>query len=106
MRAIAYFVIVCFVFLAEHPMSAQNKKSAKAYSTFNAGEYYAAIDEFKDAYQKTSDKKEKLHIAFFIAECFRKTDNAPQAALWYGKVIAKNYENPLSVLYYADALRM
>ena len=45
-------------------------------------------------------------MAFYIAECYRKTDNAPQAALWYGKVIAKDYENPLSVLYYADALKM
>ena len=91
---------------AQHLASAQNKKATKAYATFDAGEYYAAIDQFKDAYQKTTDKKEKLHMAFYIAECYRKTDNAPQAALWYGKVIAKDYENPLSILYYADALRM
>lgn len=87
-------------------VQAQNKKASKAYATFDAGEYYTAIDQFKDAYQKTTDKKEKLHIAFYIAECFRKTDNSAQAALWYGKVVDKNYENPLSVLYYADALKM
>lgn len=88
------------------PAQAQNKKASKAYATFDAGEYYSAIDEFKDAYQKTTDKKEKLHIAFYIAECYRKTDNSAQAALWYGKVVDKNYENPRSVLYYADALKM
>lgn len=86
--------------------NAQNKKASKAYATFDAGEYYTAIDQFKDAYQKTTDKKEKLHIAYYIAESFRKTDNSAQAALWYGKVVDKNYENPLSVLYYADALKM
>jgi peptidoglycan-associated lipoprotein len=87
-------------------ISAQNKKAAKAYETFEAGEFYTAIDEFKDAYQKTTDKKEKLHMAYNIAECYRKTDNSSQAALWYGKVVAKDYENPLSILYYADALKM
>lgn len=96
--------IVALFFL--QPAGAQNKKASKAYATFDAGEYFTAIDQFKDAYQKTTDKKEKLHMAYYIAECYRKMDNAPQAALWYGKVIAKDYENPLSVLYYADALRM
>jgi len=107
MKALTYVLLIsAFLFLDTNLASAQNKKASKAYSTFDAGEYYAAIDQFKEAYQKTTDKKEKLHMAFYIAECYRLTDNAPQAALWYGKVIAKNYENPLSILYYADALRM
>jgi len=106
MKALTYLLIVLLFALDADAVSGQNKRSAKAYTTYDAGEYYAAIDQFKDAYQKTSDKKEKLNIAFYIAECYRKTDNSPQAALWYGKVIAKDYENPLSILYYADALRM
>jgi peptidoglycan-associated lipoprotein len=87
-------------------VSGQNRKAVKAYETFNAGEYYSAIDEFKRAYQQISDKKEKLDIAFHIAECYRLTDNSTQAALWYGKVVAKDYENPVAILYYADALKM
>jgi peptidoglycan-associated lipoprotein len=106
MKALTYFLILIFCISYTDIVSAQNKRTAKAYATYDAGEFYAAVDEFKDAYQKTSDKKEKLNIAFYIAECYRKIDNAPQAALWYGKVIAKDYENPLSILYYADALRM
>lgn len=85
---------------------AQSKKSVKAYETFNTGEYYKAIDEFKEAYQKTTDKKEKLDIAFYIAESYRKTNNSLQSELWYRKVLDKNYENPLAILYYADALKM
>jgi peptidoglycan-associated lipoprotein len=106
MKAFTYLLIIACLLLGENPASAQSKRTAKAYTTYDAGEYFAAIDQFKEAYQKTSDKKEKLHIAYHIAECYRKTDNAPQAALWYGKVIAKDYENPLSILYYADALKM
>ena len=106
MKSLTYIFIFFLLAVNAGSVSGQNKRSAKAYTTYDAGEYYAAIDQFKEAYQKTSDKKEKLHMAFHIAECYRKTDNAPQAALWYGKVIAKDYENPLSILYYADALRM
>jgi peptidoglycan-associated lipoprotein len=106
MKPIKYILIVCMVFSWFQSVEAQNKKAAKAYSAFDAGEYYAAIDLFKDAYQNITDKKEKLNMAFYIAECYRKTDNSPQAALWYGKVIDKDYENPLSILYYADALKM
>lgn len=106
MKLAKYLLVVALITVWCFQAGAQNKKAIKAYATFDAGEFYVAIDQFKDAYQKTTDKKEKLHIAFYIAECYRKTDNAPQAALWYGKVIAKDYENPLSILYYADALRM
>ncbi len=106
MKAVTYLLILFFCMVNIHTVFSQNKRTTKAYATFDAGEYYTAVDQFKEAYQKTADKKEKLHIAFYIAECYRKTDNAPQAALWFGKVVAKDYENPLSVLYYADALRM
>jgi peptidoglycan-associated lipoprotein len=106
MNPVKFLLLSLLIIHCLQPVDAQNKKATKAYATFDAGEYYNAVDQFKDAYQKTTDKKEKLHMAFYIAECYRKIDNAPQAALWYGKVVAKDYENPLSVLYYADALRM
>ena len=106
MKAARYLLVLSLLALLTQLAFTQSKKANKAFATFNAGEYYTAIDQFKDAYQQTTDKKEKLNIAFHIAECYRKIDNSPQAALWYGKVIAKDYENPLSILYYADALRM
>ena len=84
----------------------QNKRLQRAYETFTAGEYFDAIDIFKDAYQKVTDKKEKASITFHIAECYRKINDPKQAALWYGKVINKNYEDPVAVLYYADMLKM
>jgi peptidoglycan-associated lipoprotein len=106
MKMVKHLLIIALAACCLSPVNAQNKKAVKAYATFEAGEYYTAIDQFKDAYQKTTDKKEKLRMAFYIGECYRKTDNSSQAALWYGKVVARDYENPLSILYYADALKM
>jgi peptidoglycan-associated lipoprotein len=106
MKSVRYVLIFSLLAVCSQLATAQGKKASKAYTTFNAGEYYVAVDQFKDAYQNTTDKKDKLNIAYHIAECYRRMDNSPQAALWFGKVVAKDYENPLSVLYYADALRM
>ena len=105
MNMVKHLLIIVLTVICLIQANAQNKKAAKAFDTYDAGEYYAAIDEFKNAYQKTSDKKEKLNMAFYIAECYRKINNSSQAALWYGKVVAKDYENPLSILFYADALK-
>jgi len=86
-------------------MYSQNKRLQRAYETYEAGEYFKAIDIFKDAYQKITDKKEKTKITFYIAECYRKIDDPKQASLWYKKVISKDYADPTAVLYYADMLK-
>ena len=61
MRSFSLLVFFLLVFARVNPVSAQSKKADKAYSTFEAGEYYAAVDQFKDAYQKTADKLFLLH---------------------------------------------
>ena len=103
LKSILFFLLVYGITI---PVAAQNKRTQKAYETFNSGEYYDAIDLFKDAYQKITDKKEKLEIAFHIGECYRNIDNPSQSVLWFGKVIAKNIDKPVAYLYYADALKM
>ncbi len=101
-------VLVTFgiLFCLSFHLQAQNKRLTRAYETFEAGEYFQAIDIFKDAYQKITDKKEKVRITFYIAECYRMINNPKQAAMWYNKVMGKNYEDPIAVLYYADMLKM
>jgi peptidoglycan-associated lipoprotein len=106
MRILGRTILVILLIINVDSAFAQSKKAVKAFSTFDAGEYYSAIDQFKDAYQKTADKKEKLNMAFHIAECYRLTNNPQQAELWYSKVIAKNFENPVAILRYAEALKM
>ncbi len=87
-------------------VDAQNKRLQRAYETYEAGEYFQAIDIFKDAYQKITDKKEKVRITFFIGECYRHINEPKQAAMWYKKVLNKNYEDPIATLYYAEMLKM
>jgi peptidoglycan-associated lipoprotein len=94
-----------FLFISPSSFS-QNKKYVKAYEAYNAGEYYKAIDLFKEAYERITDKKEKSRIIFHVAECYRRTNSPRRAALWYSKAINKDYDDPLAHLYYADMLKM
>ena len=108
MKFITIRVLVSGLLLAySFQMYAQsNKRLQRAYETYEAGEYYQAIDIFKDAYQKITDKKEKVKITFYIGECYRNINDPKQASMWYKKVIDKNYEDPAATLYYADMLKM
>lgn len=101
---VALALVMSVFFLNE--AQGQHKRLDKAYATYNAGEYYQAIDIFKDAYQKITDKKEKTKITFHVAECYRLINMPKQAAMWYSKVIKKDFEDPIAVLYYADMLKM
>jgi peptidoglycan-associated lipoprotein len=106
MRIPTVLLSIVLLFLISSEIYSQNKRLQRAYETYEAGEYYQAIDIFKDAYQKITDKKEKARITFHIAECYRQISDAKQAALWYSKVISKNYEDPIAFLYYAEMLKM
>jgi peptidoglycan-associated lipoprotein len=87
-------------------LSGQSKTLEKAYKTYDAGEYYKAIDFFKEGYGRITDKKEKSKIVFYIAECFRKSGQADKAVLWYGKAVKSNYSDPIMYLHYANMLKM
>jgi peptidoglycan-associated lipoprotein len=95
---------ICLISAEVYPQT--NKRLQRAYETYDAGEYFQAIDIFKDAYQKITDKKEKVKITFYLGECYRNIDNPKEAAMWYSKAISKEYSDPVSVLYYADMLKM
>lgn len=99
-------VAVLLLFISLTVTGQSNKRLDRAYEKYNAGEYYEAIDIFKDAYQKITDKDEKVRITFFIAECYRRINNPKQAAMWYRKVIGRNYEDPIAVLYLGNMLMM
>ncbi len=106
MRIPTIAICLVLIFLISNELLSQNKRLDRAYEKYNAGEYYEAIDVFKDAYQKITDKKEKTRITFYIGECYRHIDNPKQASMWYRKVITKGYEDPIATLYYADMLKM
>ncbi len=108
MKYLAYFLIVGLMVLAPSEGHAQKRKdqTAKGREAYAAGEYIMAIDLFKDAYNKVSDKEVKNELIFLIAECYRITNQPDKAELRYKQAIQKEYPNPIIYLRYADALRM
>lgn len=106
MKICKFPIVLSLILLISVSLNAQNKKYVKAYKTYNAGEYFKAIDFFKEAYESITDKDEKTKIIFHIAECYRYTNQPKKAALWYSKAIKKKYENPIAYLHYANALKM
>jgi peptidoglycan-associated lipoprotein len=87
-------------------ISAQSNKMQKANARFQAGEYYAAIDYYRDAYNSLKDNTDKDVILFKIAECYRMVNEPMKAELWYSKAIAKGYPDPMAVYYLAEAQKM
>jgi hypothetical protein len=69
MKIPSILFVLALIFLLIPEVHSQNKRLQRAYETYEAGEYFDAIDVFKDAYQKITDKKEKVRITFFLGEC-------------------------------------
>jgi len=78
----------------------------KAYEAYNAGEYIEAITMLNEAYNLVNDRTEKAKILFYIAECYRKTNNPRKSVNQYKKALSRDYPDPIAILYYADALKM
>ena len=82
----------------------QKKKILHADEAFAAGEYYDAIDLYKDAYSTIKNKELKTSIVFKIAECYRIINQPVRAEMWYKKAIQKKYPDPVAILYYAQQM--
>jgi peptidoglycan-associated lipoprotein len=102
MRSILMAFLVAIISSA--PAGAQKKqKDFRAQSAFEAGEYYEAIDLYKNAYNKV-DKDQKTAIFFKIGECYRILGDARSAVLWYKKAIREEYQDPIIFLRYGQML--
>ncbi len=102
-RKILLIHVLFFILL---PVSkAQMKYFNEAEKVYNAGQYYKAVDMYREAYNNIQGKEIKAEIVFKIAECYRITGQHRKAELWYNNAIKKEYDNPKIYLYYADALK-
>ena len=100
-------IIIISLFLSfSVSVLAQRSKLDKAEAAFNAGEYFDAIDLYKNAYNDIKDKNDKAQILFKLGECFRNTDQPVKGELWYNKAIAKGYSDPLVYLYLGEMQKM
>jgi peptidoglycan-associated lipoprotein len=104
MKKLFVFLIIN-VFVASFLVNGQNKKLQRAETTFKAGEFFQAINLYKDSYNSVSDKQKKAEILFNIGECYRKINMPQKAEIWYAKAVTKEYKDPL-VYYYLGQMKM
>ncbi len=86
---------------------AQKRKAERAYAAFSAGEYYDAIDQFKDAYSKTkkADKNTRTELVFMIAECYRLVNDPKNAETWYKLAVKSSFSRPDAQFWLAESIK-
>jgi len=93
-------LLICF------DMSGQSRRLDRAESAYAAGEYYEAVDLYRNAYSAINDRDLRTEIVFKIARCYLKLSEARLAENWFRRAINRNYDNPEVHWYYAEALKM
>jgi len=104
-RIILLIIILLAVNSWDSP--AQKRKSDRAYAAFNAGEYYEAIDMFKDSYSKAkkADKSVRTDLGFMIAECYRLTNDPKSAETWYKLAVRSSTSKPEAQYWLAESMK-
>jgi len=101
------FLIILLISFNFQDSAAQKRKSDRAYAAFNAGEYYDAIDLFKDSYSKSkkADKSVRTELGFMIAECYRITNDPKNAETWYRMAVRSSVSKPEAQYWLAESLK-
>ncbi|MBN1132741.1 MAG: OmpA family protein [Bacteroidales bacterium] len=99
---LTHLMLICAL-LIFHPAEGQRKqRDSRANAAFEAGEYYNAIDLYKNAFNRVSNSEQKAEIYFKIGECYRIIGESRQSELWYGKAIREEYQDPIIYLRYGQ----
>jgi peptidoglycan-associated lipoprotein len=101
--ALLLFIII--IFAASPESLAQKRKAERAYDFFYAGEYFLAIDHFKDTYSKSKDKAIKADMVYMVAECYRLMNDPRNAEIWYKKAVKTSYSKPEAQYWFAVSLK-
>ncbi len=70
MNVLKHTIIFLSVLLMSGAICAQDKKLRKADESFEAEEYYKAMEEYTAILKKIKDKNEKIEIQYKIGECY------------------------------------
>ncbi|MEA3462818.1 MAG: tetratricopeptide repeat protein, partial [Bacteroidota bacterium] len=98
-------LVIMATLLLINPAEGQKKqKDSRAQAAYDAGEYFEAIDLYKNAVNKVSDNTQKTAILFKIGECYRILGNARSAELWYRKAVREDYQDPIIYLRYGQMM--
>ena len=98
-----FLLIIAFLTL----FSCKSAKLSDAVEKEERGEYYEAAQIYRKVYSKTSSKKTYLRgsVAFHMAECYRKINNAQRAQSAYTNALRYEYPDSSSVFYSAKMLQ-
>jgi len=101
------FLIILLIIATVQESPAQKRKAERAYDAFNAGEYFDAIDQFKDTYSRTkkADKTYRTEIVYMIAECYRLINDPKNAETWYKLAVKSSYPKPDAQYWLAESLK-
>jgi len=99
---IGFLIVLLFV---PGNISAQKHKAGRANAAFEAGDYFEAIDLFKDVYSKTRDKQIKADMVFMVSECYRLTNDPKNAELWYKKAVKAPFPKPEAQYWLAESIK-
>ncbi len=100
------FIILLFLVVIPDSLS-QKRRSERAYESFNAGEYYQAIDHFKSAYSRTNrnDRAARAQLVFMIAESYRLTNDPRNAETWYRQSVRSPLSRPEAQYWLAEQMK-
>lgn len=73
--------------------------------SYEIGEYFQSIEQYRKAYRSQKLSNEKGQIAFRIGECYYRLSDFGKATVWYKNAIKRKFDNPDCMLHYADCLR-
>ncbi len=106
MKRLLLFIILLSIVVYPDVL-AQKRKADRAYAAFAAGEYYDAIDQFKDAYSKTkkADKNTRTELVFMIAECYRLVNDPKNAETWYKLAVKSSFSRPDAQFWLAESIK-
>jgi peptidoglycan-associated lipoprotein len=96
---------IALIILFSADMAAQKRRVERAYEFFNAGEYYLAMDHFKNAYSKLKDKAVKADMVYMVAECYRMINDPKNSEIWYKKAVRTAYAKPMAQFWFAESLK-
>lgn len=106
-RFLLFILLLILVLATAQEATAQKRKSERAYSSYNAGEYFDAIDQFKNTYSKTkkTDKSSRSELVFMIAECYRLVNDPKNAEIWYKLAVKSSFSKPEAQFHLAESLK-
>src|SRR5512138_1345022 len=99
------FIFIILIVASSPESSAQKRRADRAYEFFNAGEYFLAIDHFKNTYSKSKDKALKADMVFMVAECYRLMNDPKNAEIWYKKAVKSAYSKPEAQYWLAESIK-